>query len=120
VGEIGGVAGAADSGCAVEGGDFEAGVVGEDEEAGYVQGVVDGLGAGVEFEGEFIFGRGGDGGDVGKWFDADGGSGFGSAGEVAELAGIGGGGVEEHGYRVSWRGFVVDQEKTVGFADAHP
>jgi hypothetical protein len=32
--------------------------------------------------------------------DADGGRGFGGAGEVAQLAGIGGGGVEEHGIRV--------------------
>ena len=120
VGQVGGEAGAADSGGVVEGGDLEAGVVGEDEEVGCAEGVVDGLGAGVGLEGGPVLGRGGDGGDVGEGFDADGGRGRGGAGEVAELAGIGGGGVEEHGIRVSQRGFVVDQEKTVGFADARP
>ena len=61
---VGGEAGAADAGCAVEGGDFEAGVVGEDEEVGGAEGVVDGFEAGVEFEGGFVLGRSGDGGEA--------------------------------------------------------
>jgi hypothetical protein len=120
VGLVGGEAGAAYSGCSIEGGDLETGVVGEDEEVGCAEGVVDGLGAGVEFEGRLVLGRGGDGGEVWEGFDADGGGGFGCTGEVAEFAGVGGGGVEEHGFRLSQCGFVVDQEKTVGYADAHP
>ena len=63
-GEVGGEAGAADAGGVVEGGDFEAGVVGEDEEVGGAEGVVDGFEAGVEFEGGFVLGRSGDGGEA--------------------------------------------------------
>jgi hypothetical protein len=46
-----GVAGGADAGGAVEGVDFEAGVVGDDDFVGGVVGVVDGFEAGVAFEG---------------------------------------------------------------------
>ena len=55
-----GVAGGADAGGSVEGVDFEAGVVGDDDLAGGVVGVVDGFEAGVAFEGGFVFGGGGD------------------------------------------------------------
>ena len=88
-----GVAGGADAGCSVEGVDFEAGVVGDDDFAGGVVGVVDGLEAGVAFEGGFVFG-------VGRGFRSGPGSGVrvmcrrGGGGEVAELAGVGGGDVE--------------------------
>jgi hypothetical protein len=100
VSEIGGEAGAAHTGRSIECGDFEAGVVGEDIEVGCAEGVVDGFETGVEFEGGLVLGRGGDGGEIGKRFDADGRRGRGGAGEVAELAWIGGGGVEEHEVRV--------------------
>ena len=55
-----GEAGGADAGCSVEGVDFEAGVVGDDDLAGCVAGVVDGFEAGVAFEGGFVFGGGRD------------------------------------------------------------
>ena len=61
------------------------------------EGVVDGLGAGVGLEGGPVLGRGGDGGEAREGFDADGGRGRGGADEVAELAGIGCGGVEDMG-----------------------
>jgi hypothetical protein len=66
-----GVAGGADAGCSVEGVDFEAGVVGEDEEAGCVCGVVEGLGARVGLEGGGVLGWGGDGGERGEGRDED-------------------------------------------------
>ena len=104
--------------------DFEAGVVGEDEEVGGVGGVVEGLGAGVAFEGGRVFGWGGDLGEVGEGFDLDVSSAeeiaLGGVGEVSQLAGVGGGDVEVHGYRVSRGGFEVSRGKAVGFADAHP
>ncbi len=62
-----GVAGGADAGGSVEGVDFEAGVVGDDDLVGGVVGVVDGLEAGVAFEGGFVFGGGGDFFEVGEW-----------------------------------------------------
>ena len=55
-----GEAGGADAGGSVEGVDFEAGVVGDDDFAGGVAGVVDGFVAGVAFEGGFVFVGGGD------------------------------------------------------------
>ena len=55
-----GEAGGADAGGSVEGVDFEAGVVGDDDFAGGVVGVVDGFEAGVAFEGGLVFGGGGD------------------------------------------------------------
>ena len=55
-----GEAGGADAGCSVEGVDFEAGVVGDDDFAGGVAGVVDGLVAGIAFEGGLVF-----------WWDRD-------------------------------------------------
>ena len=64
-----GVAGGADAGGSVEGVDFEAGVVGDDDLVGGVEGVVDGFEAGVAFEGGFVS-SGGAGGSVyrtGKW-----------------------------------------------------
>ena len=51
----------------MEGVDFEAGVVGDDDLAGGMVGVVDGLEAGVAFEGGLVFGGGGDVGEVGEW-----------------------------------------------------
>jgi len=55
-----GVAGGANAGSAVEGVDLEAGVVGKDDFAGGVEGVIDGFEPGVAFEGGFVFGGGGD------------------------------------------------------------
>ncbi len=55
-----GVTGGADAGGSVEGVDFEAGVVGDDDLAGGVVGVVEGFEAGVAFEGRFVFGGGWD------------------------------------------------------------
>jgi hypothetical protein len=55
-----GEAGGADPGSTVEGVDFEARVIGEDDLAGGVVGVVDGFEASVAFEGGFVFGGGGD------------------------------------------------------------
>ena len=66
-----GEAGGADAGRAVEGVDLEAGVVGDDDFAGSVVGVVDGFEAGVAFEGGFVFGWGGDLFEVGEWGDGD-------------------------------------------------
>jgi hypothetical protein len=87
-----GEAGGADSGPAVEGVDFEAGVVGYDDLAGCAAGVVGGFEASVTFEGGFVFCGSGDLCEVGEWGEGDvrrrGG------GEVAELAGVGGGDVE--------------------------
>ena len=57
----------ADAGCSVEGVDFEAGVVGDDDFSGDVVGVVDGFEAGVACEGGFVFGWGGDFFQVGEW-----------------------------------------------------
>ena len=79
-------AGAADAGAVVEGGDFEAAVVGEDPGVGGEFAVVDGFQAGVGFEGVAGFVGRLDGGEIGKWFDLDGG--VGGVGEVAELAGL--------------------------------
>jgi hypothetical protein len=89
-----GIAGGADTGGSVEGVDLEAGVVGDDDLAVEVVGVVDGLDAGVAFEGGFVFGRRGDVVEVGERLDGDllGGGGV----EVAELAGVGGGDEELH------------------------
>ena len=61
-----GEAGGADAGCSVEGVHFEAGVVGYDDLAGGVVGVVEGFEAGVAFEGGFVFGWGGDLVEVGE------------------------------------------------------
>src|SRR5271156_1406862 len=89
-----GVAGGADAGCSVESVYFEAGVVGDDDFAGGAGGVVDGLEAGVAFEGGFVFGGGGDLFEAGERSQCDllrcrG-------GEVSELAGVGRGYVEIH------------------------
>ncbi len=66
-----GVAGGADAGCSVESVDFEAGVVGDDDLAGRVVGVVDGLEAGVACEGGFVFRGGGDFFQSGEWGEGD-------------------------------------------------
>jgi hypothetical protein len=55
-----GVARGADARCTIESIDFEAGVVGDDDLAGGVVGVVDSFEAGVALEGGFVFGWGGD------------------------------------------------------------
>jgi len=55
-----GEAGGADAGRSVESVYFEAGVVGDDDLARGVAGVVDGFEAGVAFEGGFVFGWRGD------------------------------------------------------------
>lgn len=81
-----GVAGRADSGCAVESVDFEAGVVGDDDGAGSEVGVIDGLGSSVAFEGGFVFGGRGDFFEVGEWEERD--VLRSDGGEVAQLAGI--------------------------------
>jgi hypothetical protein len=91
-----GVAGGADAGCSVEDVDFEAGVVGEDDFSGRELGVVDGLEAGVAFEGWFVFGGWGNFTEAREGFDGDV-RGRGGC-EVAELAGVGGGDVEGHGF----------------------
>jgi hypothetical protein len=88
-----GEAGGADPGLTVEGVDFEAGVVGYDDLAGGVVGVVDGFEAGVAFEGGFVFGGGGDLFYAREWGERDVLRCCG--GEVAELAGVGGGYVNE-------------------------
>ena len=88
VGQVGGEAGAAYTGGVVEGGYFEAGVVGEDEEARGVEGVVDGLGAGVGLEGGLVLGRGGNGGEAGEGFDADGGGGLAARAKSRSLPGL--------------------------------
>ena len=62
-----GVTGGADAGGSVEGVDFEAGVVGDDDLAGSVVGVVEGFQVSVAFEGGFVFGWGGDLVEVGEW-----------------------------------------------------
>src|SRR5260370_14347985 len=88
-----GEAGGADSGCAVEGVGFEAGVVGEDDLAGSVAGVVDGFEAGVAFEGGLVFVGGGDFFYAREWGRCEVLRCCG--GEIADLAGVGGGYVEE-------------------------
>ena len=80
------VAGGADTGGKVEGVDFEAGVVGQDDLAGCVGSVVEGLEAGVAGEGGLVFFWGGDVLEVGQGGEGD--AGGGGGGEVAELAGV--------------------------------
>ena len=88
------VAGRTDAGCSVEGVDFEAGVVGDDDLAGCVTGVIDGLEAGIAFEGGLVFSWGRDLLYAGELREGDvlrcG------SGEVAKFAGVGGGDVECH------------------------
>jgi hypothetical protein len=93
-GVVVGKAGGADAGMAVEGVDFEAGVVGYDDVAGCVAGVVDGLEAGVAFEGGLVFGGGGDLYEVGQWSEGD--VARGSCGKVSKLTGVGSGDMEDH------------------------
>jgi len=90
-----GEAGGADAGLVVEGWDFEAGVVGEDEEVGGGQGIGDGFEIGVALEGGGVFDGFGDLLEVGEGEDLDAG-GAGAGGEFGQLAGVGGGGVEGH------------------------
>ena len=89
------VTGGADAGRSVERVDFKAGVVGDDDFAGGMTGIVDGLEAGVAFECGFVFYRGEDMVEFGEWGEGDvrreGGS------EVAELARVGSGDVESWG-----------------------
>ena len=54
------VAGGVDAGRAMKGIDFEAGVVGDDDCAGRMAGVIDGLQTGVSLEGGLVFERRGD------------------------------------------------------------
>jgi hypothetical protein len=84
--EIIGVACGADAGCSVEGVNFEAGVVGDDDFAGCAEGIVDGFEACVAFEGGLVFGWSGDLVEVWEWGEGDVMGGCG--GEVAELAGV--------------------------------
>src|SRR5580704_4865483 len=90
-----GEAGGADPGGSVEGVDFEAGVVGEDDFTGCVVGVVACFFDGVALKGGLVFWWGGSFFQVGEWREGDvprrGG------GEVAEFAGVGGGDEEVHG-----------------------
>jgi len=94
---VGGEAGGADAGRAVERVHFEAGVVGKHERAGREAGVVNGFERGVGGEGKAVFFRGGDGGEGGQGIDFDGMS-VGGGAEVAQLALAGGGGVEAKGH----------------------
>ena len=88
----------------MEGVDFEAGVVGEDEEVGRLLGVEDGFKAGVAGEAGGVFVGREDEGEVGEREDLDVG-GSGGGGELAEFAGVGGGGVEgdHEGLDEGWR-----------------
>ena len=63
-------------------------------------GVVDGLEAGVAFEGGFVFGGRGDFFQArqGEWCDAW----IGGGGKVAELAGVCGGYIEGHAFYCRW------------------
>ena len=79
----------------VEGWDFEAGVVGEYEEVGYGQRVGDRFEVGVVLKGGGVFEGLGDLMEVGEGEDLDAG-GAGAGGEFDQLAGVGGGGVENH------------------------
>ncbi len=92
-GGVSGVAGGADSGFSVERVDFETGVVGDDKPSGSESAIVNGLEARVAGEGGLVFGWSGDFGQSGQW-----GNGelvvFGGGLEVAQLAGVAGGGVE--------------------------
>jgi len=88
-----GEAGGADAGLVVEGGDFEAGVVGEDEEVEGGQRVGDGFEVGVALEGGGVFDGLGDLLEVGEGFDGDA-FGVGCGLELGQLAWVGGGGVE--------------------------
>jgi hypothetical protein len=90
-----GVAGGADAGGSVESIDLEAGVVGEDDLSGRVLGVVQGLEAGVAFKGGLVFFGGGDLVEAGQGSERDEARG---CGEVSQLAGVGGGDVERHGF----------------------
>ena len=65
-----------------------------------MEGVGHGFDAGVAFEGGFVFCGGGDVGEVGEGFDGDavGWMCVCGCGEVAELAWVGGGYVEDHGW----------------------
>ena len=94
---VGGEAGGADAGRAVEGIDFEAGVVCQHQHAGGEAGVVDGFERGVGGERGAIFFRGGNGGEGGQGIDFDGMRVCRGA-EVAELALAGGGGVKAKGH----------------------
>lgn len=97
------VAGGADAWFAVEGIDFEAGVVGEDA-ALDVEAVVLGFETGIASEGGLIFFGSGDGWEVGQRLDQNAAVGRGD-GEVAELAGVGGSGVEGERHEVQVTGF---------------
>ena len=88
------VAGRADARFSVEGVHFEAGVVGDDDLAGCVTGVIDGLEARVAFEGGLVFSWSRDLLYAGERRESDvlrcG------SGEVAKFAWVGGGDVEGH------------------------
>jgi len=84
--EIFGVTGGADAGCSVEGVYFEAGVVGDEDVAGSVEGIGDGFEACVGFESGLVFGWDGDGCQVGEWGEGD--SAFAGGGEVTEFSGV--------------------------------
>lgn len=101
--EVVGEAGGADTGSAVEGGGFEAGVVSKDEEAGCGEGVGARFLLGVAHEGGSVFGRCGHGCEGGERehaevaaADARGGRCGDGRGELGQLARVGGGGVENH------------------------
>ena len=92
-----GEAGGADAGLVVEGWDFEAGVVCEDEQAGGGQRVGDGFEVGVALEGGSIFGRLGELFEIGEGENVNPGD-AGAGGELGQLTGVGGGGVENHDF----------------------
>jgi hypothetical protein len=94
-----GEAGGADAGLLVEGGDFEAGVVGEDEEAAGGERVGDGFEVGVALEGGGVFEGLGDVLEAGEGENVDSG-GAGAGGELGQLAGVGGGGVKNHDFKL--------------------
>ena len=83
--------------------DFEAGVVGEDQLAGEVTGVIDGFEGGVGGEGGAVLFGGGDFIQVWERIDFERMS-LGGSAEVAEFALAGGGGVEAKRHEVSVTG----------------
>ena len=94
-----GEAGGADAGLVVQGCDFEAGVVCEDEEAWGGQRVGNGFEVGVALEGGGVFDWLGDALEIGEGVDGDAfceGCGL----ELGELAGVGSRGVKNHDFKV--------------------
>jgi len=95
---IGGEAGRAHSWRAGEGVDFKAGVVGENELAGQIPGIVNGFERGVFGKGFAVFFGRVDVGEIGEGIDGNGVR-FGGGAEVAQFALAGGGDVEAKGHQ---------------------